>query len=66
MVTMKKFKIDYKGNEIWSDNKRFVAKERTPVSFQRTSISHYRRFGNMLVKKTSPTTGYIVKLALNK
>lgn len=66
IVTMNKVKKDYAGTEIWTSNKQFVAKERTPVYFQRTSINDYRQLGNMLVNKTSPRTGYITKLALNK
>lgn len=74
MIKMSKFKIDYAGNNVWANNKQFIAKERTPVHFQRTSMIHYRQLGNVkdsfatsvLVQKTSPRTGYIVKLALNK
>jgi len=66
MIKMSQFTIDYKGTQIWSDNKRFVAKERAPVHFEKSDVTKYRQLGNVLVHKTSGGTGYITKLAFNK
>lgn len=82
MINMSKVNIDYKGSELWVQSNKFIAKTRTPQHFQKMNltglpkverkvntdnyISLYRQFGNMLVNKTSPRTGYIMRLALNK
>lgn len=66
MIHMSKVNIDYAGNEVWASNKCFLAKERVPQHFEKSDVSKYRQLGNVLVHKTTSSTGYIMRAHLMK